>query len=137
MSSDSRNPDPNKAKAFLLSALGAIGGGLLCGLLVSGVFDAVTGYGLPNPAGAIGAVLGAIAGGTFTSRYLRRKNSNEHRPIHVQVRYGDGEAIFEVEQDVELRESQGLKVRELAKAEKLAAENRNLIIQKWHEHINR
>jgi hypothetical protein len=63
--------------------------------------------------------------------------SNEHRPIHVHVRYGGGEAVFEVEQRVELRESQGLKVRELAKAEELAAEHRELIIQKWHEHINR
>ena len=63
--------------------------------------------------------------------------SNEHRPIHVHVRYGSGEAVFEVEQRVDLRESQGLKVRELAKAEKLAAEHRQLIIEKWHEHINR
>jgi hypothetical protein len=63
--------------------------------------------------------------------------SNEHRPIHVHVRYGGGEAVFEVEQRVELRESQGLKVRELAKAEVLASERRDLIIQKWHEHINR
>jgi hypothetical protein len=63
--------------------------------------------------------------------------SNEHRPIHIHVRYGGGEAVFEVEQRVELRESQGLKVRELAKAEELASEHRELIIQKWHEHINR
>jgi hypothetical protein len=63
--------------------------------------------------------------------------SNEHRPIRVHVRYGGGEAVFELEQGVELRESQGLKVRELAKAEALATEHRNLIIQKWHEHISR
>lgn len=63
--------------------------------------------------------------------------SNEHRPMHVHVRYGGGEAVFEVEQRVELRESQGLKVRELAKAEELATEQRGLIIQKWHEHFNR
>jgi hypothetical protein len=63
--------------------------------------------------------------------------SNEHRPIHVHIRYGGGEAIFDVERGVELRESQGLKVRELATAEKLAAEHRGLIIRKWHEHINR
>lgn len=63
--------------------------------------------------------------------------SNEHRPIHVHVRYGGGEAIFDVEQRVELRESQGLKVRELAKAEKLAAHHRELIIESWHEHIDR
>jgi hypothetical protein len=42
------------------------------------------------------------------------ETSNEHRPIHVHVRYGGGEAVFEVEQRVELRESQVLKVRELA-----------------------
>ena len=63
--------------------------------------------------------------------------SNEHRPIHVHVRYGGGEAVFEVEQRVELRESQGLKVRELAKAEELATEHRGRIIQKWHERFNR
>jgi hypothetical protein len=63
--------------------------------------------------------------------------SNEHRPIHVHVRYGGGEAVFELEKGVELRESQGLKVRELAKAEALATEHRQFIVQKWHEHINR
>lgn len=63
--------------------------------------------------------------------------SNEHRPIHVHVRYGSGEAVFNIEPRLELRESQGLKVRELAKAEKLAAEHRELIIQRWNEHLNR
>ena len=63
--------------------------------------------------------------------------SNDHRPIHVHVRYGGGEAVFSVEQAVELRESQGLKVRELAKAEALASENRELIIRVWHEHFDR
>ncbi len=63
--------------------------------------------------------------------------SNEPRPIHVHVRYGSGEAVFEVGQRVELRESQGLKVRELAKAEELANEHGGLIIQKWHEYFNR
>lgn len=61
--------------------------------------------------------------------------SNEHRPIHVHVRYGDGEAVFDVEESVELRESQNLKVRELAKAQQLAEENRLLIVEKWHEHL--
>jgi Domain of unknown function (DUF4160) len=63
--------------------------------------------------------------------------SNEHRPTHAHVRYGGGEAVFHVEEDVELRESYGLKVQELAKAQKLAEENRELIIEKWHENINR
>ncbi len=63
--------------------------------------------------------------------------SNEHRPIHVHVRRGGGEAVFEVEFGIELRESQGLKLKELAKAEALALEHRELIIQKWHEHLDR
>lgn len=63
--------------------------------------------------------------------------SNDHRPIHVHVRYGNGEAVFEVEENVELRESQGLKVQELSKAETLATENQELIIRVWHEHFDR
>ncbi|PKL45693.1 MAG: hypothetical protein CVV41_01445 [Candidatus Riflebacteria bacterium HGW-Riflebacteria-1] len=31
--------------------------------------------------------------------------SNEHDPVHVHVRHGGGEAVFEVEARVELRES--------------------------------
>ena len=62
--------------------------------------------------------------------------SNEHRPIHVHVRYGGGEAVFNIENEVELRESQGLKVRELSKAQSLAEENREMIIEKWHEYFD-
>jgi hypothetical protein len=53
------------------------------------------------------------------------------------MRFGGGEAVFDVEPSVELRESQGIKVRELAKAEALATENRELVIRAWHEHFNR
>jgi hypothetical protein len=63
--------------------------------------------------------------------------SNEHLPIHVHVRHGDGEAIFVISDEIVLRESIGLKVRELAKAENLAEAHRNLIIEKWNEHIAR
>lgn len=61
--------------------------------------------------------------------------SNEHLPIHVHVRRGSGEAVFDVEDIIELRESQNMKMNELRKAQKLAQENRNLILEKWHEHI--
>ena len=63
--------------------------------------------------------------------------SNEHEPIHIHVRKGGGEAVFVVEGEVELRESVGLKVKELSKAEDLVRENRKLIEEKWNEHINR
>jgi hypothetical protein len=62
--------------------------------------------------------------------------SNDHRPIHVHVRRGGGEAVFNVEEGVELRESQGVKVKELARAEELAQEHREIIIQKWHEYLD-
>ena len=62
--------------------------------------------------------------------------SNEHRPIHVHVRYGGGEAIFEVENEVGLRASHGLKVGEMSKAQSLAETNREMIILKWHEYFN-
>jgi hypothetical protein len=51
------------------------------------------------------------------------------------VRYGGGEAVFVVEERVELRESQGPNVRELGKAQSLAEENKVLIINKWNEHL--
>ena len=63
--------------------------------------------------------------------------SNEHLPIHVHVRHGGGEAVFVVEQGVELRESQGLNVKDLGKAQSLAEENKALIITKWNEHLSR
>lgn len=62
-------------------------------------------------------------------------DSNDHSPIHIHVRYGGGEAVFNVEVDVELRDSHGLKVKELSKAELLAIENQTLIQEKWHEHF--
>jgi len=61
--------------------------------------------------------------------------SNEHRPIHVHVRKGGGEAVFDVEGEIELRESVGLKTSELKAAEDLAVEHRELIIRTWHEHL--
>lgn len=51
----------------------------------------------------------------------------------MHVRKGNGEAVFLVEDEVCLRESEGLKVAELAKAESLAEANREIIIRSWHE----
>jgi hypothetical protein len=61
--------------------------------------------------------------------------SNEHAPIHVHVRRGGGEAVFYVGDTIELRESLGLKVQELARAEMLAEENKGLILSAWNEHV--
>jgi len=61
--------------------------------------------------------------------------SNDHRPMHVHVRHGDGEAVFDVEDGVALRESQSMKVSELSRAQRLAKEHRDLIVEKWYEHL--
>ena len=62
--------------------------------------------------------------------------SNDHTPIHVHVKRGDGEAVFVLEDEVFLRESVGMKTSELAKAEDLAIEHKNLILEKWHEYFD-
>jgi hypothetical protein len=49
----------------------------------------------------------------------------------------NAEAVFVVEEVVELRESQGLHVKDLGKAQSLAEENKTLIIKKWNEHLGR
>ena len=61
--------------------------------------------------------------------------SNDHTPIHVHVSKGSGEAVFNMESEVILRESIGLKVKELARAQELAEANKETIIEKWHEHL--
>jgi hypothetical protein len=63
--------------------------------------------------------------------------SNEHEPIHVHVRRGGGEAVFEIiGNNVELRESQRMKINELSKALKLAKGNIEIILEKWHEYLD-
>lgn len=61
--------------------------------------------------------------------------SNDHRPIHIHVRKGTGEAVFLVEKRIELRESVGLKLQELRRAQDLASEHRDLIVRRWNEHL--
>ena len=63
--------------------------------------------------------------------------SNDNPPIHVHVRRAGGEAVFVVEPDVELRESVGLNVRELSRAEDLIHDHLELIKQKWAEQLGR
>ena len=63
--------------------------------------------------------------------------SNEHDPIHVHVRYEGGEAVFEIIDVVELRDSHGIKLHDQRRAQEIAEKNKQLIIQKWNEHFNR
>jgi hypothetical protein len=61
--------------------------------------------------------------------------SNDHLPIHVHVRKSGSEAIFNMEEGVELRESHGFKISDLSRAQELAEENREIILKKWHEYL--
>jgi len=61
--------------------------------------------------------------------------SNDHRPVHVHVTKAGAEAIFDLEEGVELRESFGFKVNDLARAQELAEANRQTILSKWHEYF--
>ena len=63
--------------------------------------------------------------------------SNDDAPIHIHVRREGGEAVFDLDDGVELRESQGMKLSPVAKAEAIATEFKQLMIKKWHEHLNR
>ncbi len=36
-------------------------------------------------------------------------DSNDHEPVHVHVRHGGGEAVFDVRNEIALRESQRLR----------------------------
>lgn len=59
--------------------------------------------------------------------------SNEHLPIHIHVKNGDGEAKFEVV-DIKLIFNSGLKNKDLRLAEAIIEENREIIIAKWTEY---
>jgi len=61
--------------------------------------------------------------------------SNDHRPVHVHVTKAGAEAIFDLEEGVELRESFGFKVNDLARAQELAEVNRQTILDRWHEYF--
>jgi hypothetical protein len=55
--------------------------------------------------------------------------------IKAHVVKAGAEAIFDVADDVELRESHGFRLNDLAKAQQLAQENKQLILNRWHEHF--
>jgi hypothetical protein len=59
--------------------------------------------------------------------------SNEHLPIHIHVKNGDGEAKFEVE-NVALISNRGLKKKDINLALAIIEENKEIIINKWNEY---
>jgi hypothetical protein len=60
--------------------------------------------------------------------------SNEHPPIHVHVKNGDGEAKFQIK-PVILLENKGMKSKDIHLAESIIEENEDLIELKWKEYF--
>lgn len=69
----------------------------------------------------------------FTIDGFRFFYSNDHAPVHVHVQLGGGEAAFKLGETVFLRESVGMKVQELHRAEEIICAHRAEIERKWHE----
>ena len=42
--------------------------------------------------------------------------SNDHAPMHMHVEHGDGEAVFDISDEVTLKKSEGMKIQELREA---------------------
>jgi len=68
-----------------------------------------------------------------TEGYVVFFYANEgHEPVHVHVRKAGGFAKFWID-PLTLEFSQGMKTRELARAEELISQNLDLIRRKWNE----
>ena len=57
-------------------------------------------------------------------------------PPHIHVEHADKVAKYWL-QPVELASSEGFRAHELSKLRMLVIENRNLFLEKWHEHFSR
>jgi hypothetical protein len=62
--------------------------------------------------------------------------SQEHKPIHIHVKKGGGEAKFAIEPKVELVENHGLKPHELVLAENVIKDNRKFMVEHWNLYFN-
>lgn len=62
--------------------------------------------------------------------------SGEHQPIHVHVENADGRAKFVLEPIVELKINEGIKPKDLKKAQTLCETFQTEFIQKWHEYFD-
>ncbi|MBQ4230571.1 MAG: DUF4160 domain-containing protein [Salinivirgaceae bacterium] len=63
--------------------------------------------------------------------------SNEHDPIHVHVRGKNGNAKFNLcEGKFVLQSSDGIKMGDLKKIDKVIRDNTQIIIQHWHKYFD-
>jgi len=60
--------------------------------------------------------------------------SNEHKPIHIHVEKGDSAAKFDLE-PVSLVKNEGMRSKELKKAEEIIIAHREEILIRWREYF--
>lgn len=92
-----------------------------------------------------------ICGEKKISLYLQKKNmptillafglrfyfySEEHSPIHVHVENGDGRAKFALDPQITLIKNEGIKPKDLKKAQIMCETFREEFIEKWKEHMD-
>ena len=63
--------------------------------------------------------------------------SNEHEPVHIQVKKGKCLATFVIEQEIDLIENKGFKPRKLKLAENIIEENKDVILMNWNTCFNK
>ena len=59
----------------------------------------------------------------------------DHKPIHIHVESGDGEAKFEIENGIVLVYNYGLKPKDLRLAQSILEENKENFIVEWRRII--
>ncbi len=62
--------------------------------------------------------------------------SNEHLPIHIHIKNADGTAKFNID-PIELIENNNIKMKDLYLAESIIEENKEIIIERWNQHIKK
>jgi len=55
----------------------------------------------------------------------------DHKPIHIHVESSDGEAKFEIENEIVLIYNYGLKIKDLRLAQSILEENKENFINEW------
>ncbi|WPP49651.1 DUF4160 domain-containing protein [Catalinimonas niigatensis] len=61
--------------------------------------------------------------------------SNDHLPVHIHVKGKGGSARYELEPEIRLTDSKGLKTKELRQIEKLISQRRGQLVAAWHQYF--
>ena len=61
---------------------------------------------------------------------------NDHEPIHIHVENSDGEAKFEIENEIKLVYNKGLKPKDFRLAESIIKENKENFVSQWKKRFD-